>query len=110
MPITPLAHLAHWYSAFGFLGPALLTIGWFKLQARREQRRTAPQGRKGRDTGVTGTAVVAEYWTLERRDDRWVLVDATSDEVREAEIGTRVVVSPWLAADAPAGDPDEQPA
>ena len=105
MPITPLAHLAHWYSAFGFLGPAVLTIAWFKLQARREQR-AAETPRRAKDV-ISGTAVVAEYWTLERRDDRWVVVDASPDVVREAELGTRVVPSPWLAPEpAPDATPD----
>ena len=51
------AHLGHWYSAFGFLVPAALVIGWIRFQARRERRRVQ----------------FAEDWTLQLRGGVWRL-------------------------------------
>lgn len=53
------AHLGHWYSAFGFLVPAVLVVLWIRYQARRDRRRQE----------------FSQYWTLELRDGQWKVVD-----------------------------------
>jgi hypothetical protein len=55
--VIVLAHLGHWYSAFGFLVPAVLVIAWVRYQARRDRRRVQ----------------FIEDWTLELRDGAWQL-------------------------------------
>jgi hypothetical protein len=62
----PLAHLRHWYSVLGFLVPVALVAGWMKLQTRRDERRAR-------------SSEVVEYWTLRRRDGRWIVVSVDSD-------------------------------
>jgi hypothetical protein len=53
--VIVVAHLGHWYSAFGFVVPAALVLAWVRYQARRDRRR-------GQFT---------EDWTLELRDGQW---------------------------------------
>jgi hypothetical protein len=53
--VIVFAHLGHWYSAFGFLVPAVLVIAWVRYQAHRDRRRVQ----------------FTEDWTLELRDGAW---------------------------------------
>lgn len=82
-----LAHLGHWYSAFGFLVPAVLVVLWIRFQARRERRRQE----------------FSQYWTLELRDGSWRLVEIDpappSRQQRRARL--RLVPPPWSAPTGP---------
>ena len=77
------AHLGHWYSAFGFLVPALLVVIWIQFQTRREQRRQE----------------FAQYWTLELRDDEWTLVsmEPAPPSRRQNRSRIQLVPPPWSA-------------
>ena len=83
------AHLGHWYSAFGFLVPAVLVVVWIRLQTRREQRRQE----------------FAQYWTMELRGEHWTLVAIEPAPLSRRQHRSRLtlVPPPWSA---PAGEED----
>ncbi|MFL5822845.1 MAG: hypothetical protein ACJ764_05315 [Solirubrobacteraceae bacterium] len=82
------AHLGHWYSAFGFLIPAVLVVLWIRLQTRRERRRQE----------------FAQYWTLELRGENWTLVSIEPAPVSRRQHRSRLVLvpPPWSAPDSAA--------
>jgi hypothetical protein len=87
------AHLGHWYSAFGFLVPAVLVVLWIRYQARRERRRQE----------------FAQYWTLELRDGRWSIVamDPAPPSRAQRRARRQLVPPPWSAPDS---EPEVEPA
>ncbi len=91
--MTIYAHLGHWYSAFGFLVPAVLVVLWIRLQARREQRRQE----------------FSQYWTLELRDDEWKIVEIepAPPSRRQRRARLALVPPPWST---PALESEEQAA
>ncbi len=101
------AHLGHWYSAFGFLVPAVLVVVWIRYQARREARRQE----------------FSQYWTLELRGGEWRVVAMGPAPASRRQYRSRLQLTPppWADADerdrgpayvhelvnAPAHDEDE---
>lgn len=77
------AHLGHWYSAFGFLVPAVLVVVWIRFQARREQRRQE----------------FSQYWTLELREGAWKVVSMEPAPVSRRQHRARLQLTPppWSA-------------
>jgi hypothetical protein len=77
------AHLGHWYSAFGFLVPAVLVVLWIRYQARREQRRQE----------------FAQYWTLELHGGQWKLVEIepAPGSRRQRRARLQLTPPPWSA-------------
>lgn len=84
------AHLGHWYSAFGFLVPAVLVVLWIRYQARRERRRQE----------------FSQYWTLELREGQWNVVEMepAPGSRRQRRARLQLVPPPWSA---PAPETDE---
>jgi hypothetical protein len=80
-----LAHLGHWYGAFGFLVPAALVVLWIRYQARREQRRQE----------------FSQYWTLELRHGEWrvVAMGPAPASRRQYKARMRLTPPPWADAD-----------
>jgi hypothetical protein len=80
------AHLGHWYSAFGFLVPAVLVVLWIRYQARRERRRQE----------------FSQYWTLELRQGRWsvVAIDPAPGSRAQRRARRQLVPPPWSAPDS----------
>jgi hypothetical protein len=78
------AHLGHWYSAFGFLVPAVLVVLWIRYQARREQRRQE----------------FSQYWTIELRDGEWRVVGMEPAPASRRQYRSRLqlVPPPWSDA------------
>ena len=91
--MTIYAHLGHWYSAFGFLVPAVLVVLWIRFQARRAQRRQE----------------FSQYWTLELRGEEWKVIDMepAPPSRRQRRARLTLVPPPWSAAD---GDSEKQDA
>ena len=87
-----LAHLGHWYSALGFLVPAVLVVLWIRYQARREQRRQE----------------FSQYWTLELRDGDWRVVAMGPAPASRRQYRARLELAPppWSEAT----ERDHQPA
>lgn len=83
------AHLGHWYSAFGFLVPAVLVVLWIRYQARRERRRQE----------------FAQYWTLELRGGRWsvVAIEAAPGSRAQRRARRQLVPPPWSVPDSEPG-------
>jgi hypothetical protein len=81
--VITYAHLGHWYSAFGFLVPAVLVILWIRFQARRGQRRQE----------------FSQYWTLELRDRQWKIVEIAPAPASRRQHRARLtlVPPPWSA-------------
>jgi hypothetical protein len=79
------AHLGHWYSAFGFLVPAVLVVLWIRYQARRDRRRQE----------------FAQYWTLELRGADWTVVEIEPAPAsrRQWRAKVQLVPPPWSAAE-----------
>jgi hypothetical protein len=90
--VIVLAHLGHWYSAFGFLVPAVLVVVWIRCQARREQRRQE----------------FSQYWTLELREGEWRVVAMGPAPASRRQYRSRLelVPPPWSEA----GERDHEPA
>jgi hypothetical protein len=86
--IVPLAHIAHWYSASGFLLPVLGVIIWLKILSWRERR---------------AGALFAEFWTLGKRDGRWVLV-ALKPDAGAPRRGPKPPPTPWSEEGHEAGE------
>lgn len=78
-----IAHLGHWYSALGFLVPAVLVVLWIRYQARRERRRQE----------------FSQYWTLELRAGRWTAVDIepAPGSRRQRRARLELTPPPWSA-------------
>jgi hypothetical protein len=92
--MTILAHLTAGGTA-AFLIPTLVVVA---VLVRRGQ----DQGDKAlarRRRSIARRATVREYWTLERRGDQWVIVDARQDTAPEAE---QPAPAPW--AEMPGGN------
>lgn len=84
------AHLGHWYSAFGFLLPAVLVVMWIRFQARRERRRQE----------------FCQYWTLELRAGRWEVVEIqpAPGSRRQRRARLQLTSPPWSAPTEGKGD------
>lgn len=80
-----LAHLGHWYSALGFLVPAVLVVLWIRYQTRREQRRQE----------------FSQYWTLELRNGQWRVtgMEPAPASRRQYRSRLQLVPPPWSDAD-----------
>jgi hypothetical protein len=79
-----LAHLGHWYSALGFLVPAVLVVLWIRYQARREHRRQE----------------FSQYWTLELRGGQWRVVAVGPAPASRRQYRSRLQLTPppWSEA------------
>lgn len=86
------AHLGHWYSALGFLVPAVLVVVWIRYQARREQRRHE----------------FSQYWTLELQGGQWRVMGVAPAPAsrRQSRSRLQLVPPPW----SDAGERDRDPA
>jgi hypothetical protein len=86
------AHLGHWYSAFGFLVPAVLVVVWIRYQSRREARRQE----------------FSQYWTLELRVGVWRLMAVGPAPQSRRQFRSRLELTPPPWSDP--GERDRRPA
>lgn len=97
--MTILAHLTAGATA-AFVAPTVIVM--VVLARRGVDQSTAALARRRR--AIARRATVREYWTIERRGERWVVVDARQDQEADAEAPAP---SPW--AEVPGGNGNGKP-